>query len=351
MLWNKKEAKEYLDQFERAKSLLNVWLSVGVWDATQQQRKKQENDHADQRLDHHLLGPGIRPDILTSVTIAASDQRNYHDKAKREKILDWISGLNFLERQADIFKALQERGNGSSRIEPSMSGNLILGNFCGVVECMRPTLYLILSSDSKGPAAGAGKTVLASLVVDHLQARVQNDNSGVMCIFLNHKETGTQTLPNLIGSLWKQLILGKPIPSTMHDLYEKHRERHTRPSEDELVAVLHTAVAEYSRAYVIVDAADEYPEDRRHLLLEYLAKMGPTVNVLITSRKLHDPTLISNLTFRTSMQILKTPRLSKHVERRPELREEIETTIINNTQGMFLLTKLHIGSLTTQKTV
>ncbi|KAJ6480965.1 hypothetical protein C8R45DRAFT_932870 [Mycena sanguinolenta] len=38
-LWNKKEAKEYLDEFEHIKSLLNFWLMMESWDADQEHKK------------------------------------------------------------------------------------------------------------------------------------------------------------------------------------------------------------------------------------------------------------------------------------------------------------------------
>ncbi|KAJ7929455.1 hypothetical protein B0H13DRAFT_1573164, partial [Mycena leptocephala] len=54
--------------------------------------------------------------------------------------------------------------------------------------------------------AGAGKTVLTSLVVHHLSSQPEDKNYGVACIYLNHKETESQTPENLLGGLWRQLI-------------------------------------------------------------------------------------------------------------------------------------------------
>ncbi|KAJ7203152.1 hypothetical protein GGX14DRAFT_399113 [Mycena pura] len=46
-----------------------------------------------------------------------------------------------------------------------------------------------------------------------------------------------------------------------------------------------------------------------------------------------------------------TSRLSKHVSKRPELRDEITSTITEIAKGMFLLAKLHIESLVTKNTI
>ncbi|KAJ7824521.1 ankyrin repeat-containing domain protein [Mycena olivaceomarginata] len=51
------------------------------------------------------------------------------------------------------------------------------------------------------------------------------------------------------------------------------------------------------------------------------------------------------------LQILKSSRLSKHLRTRPELRDEIRVKIVQNVEGMFLLAKLHMESLSTKNTI
>ncbi|KAJ6514552.1 hypothetical protein DFH09DRAFT_1288117 [Mycena vulgaris] len=41
-LWSKKEAKGYLDEFERIKVFLNVWLTVDIWDIGQKLSRDQD---------------------------------------------------------------------------------------------------------------------------------------------------------------------------------------------------------------------------------------------------------------------------------------------------------------------
>ncbi|KAF7343884.1 putative Ankyrin repeat domain-containing protein 50 [Mycena venus] len=50
-------------------------------------------------------------------------------------------------------------------------------------------------------------------------------------------------------------------------------------------------------------------------------------------------------------QIFKSSRLSRHVTSSPNLHEELETTVVQRSDGMFLLAKLHIDSLTEKRTV
>ncbi|KAJ7107888.1 ankyrin repeat-containing domain protein [Mycena epipterygia] len=323
-LWNKKEAKEELDQVERFKSLLSTWLTMDIWDVGRQ---------------HNT--------ILKSVEIVAQEQQHHINDEKREKILEWMSPLNSFQRQADIFSKWQS-GTGSWLLASAKFKDWESG--CG------KTLWC------RG-MPGAGKTVLASLVVNHLESKSYNENIGVACIYLNYKEGEFQTLQNLLGCLWRQLVLGKSIPDAVHALYERHHERQTKLPLDEVRKTLVLSVTQYSKVYLIVDALDEYPEEQRTMLLQSLGEIG--VNVMITSRPHIDPdsTTLPNLQIieiqatendmwqYINAQILNSNRLSKHVQTRPELSNEIRAKILSNVNGMFLLAKLHIDSLTTKNTV
>ncbi|KAJ6591131.1 ankyrin repeat-containing domain protein [Mycena vulgaris] len=310
-LWNKKEAAEDLGKIERFKSLLNTWLTLEFW----------------------------------------NEQRKVNDSVDREGKIEWLSPLNFFPRQADIFGA-REQGTGNWLLEDER------------FEHWKSTPGQVMWCRGM---PGAGKTVLASLVVNHLQAEIQKanleDEIGVACMYLNHKETQIQSPSNLLASLWRQLILGKSIPHSVHELFKHHRERGTRPFLADVQDVLRSAVAEYSKVYLIVDALDEYPEDLRDILLDNLGKMGPNVNLMLTSRPhitidasfpiahvfeiraTHD-----DIRLYVQSRILKSSRLTKHVKARPELRDEIENMIVDSVDGMFLLAKLHVDSLATKLT-
>ncbi|KAJ7481648.1 ankyrin repeat-containing domain protein [Mycena latifolia] len=307
-LWNKKEILENLEKIERFKSLLNAWSTLEIW----------------------------------------NEQRKVNDSADRDRRIEWLSPLNFFPRQAEIFGA-RELGTGKWLLEDERFQAWKSGS--GKVMWCRGI-------------PGAGKTVLASLVVNHLQNSTIGDKVGVACIYLDHKETQAHSPSNLLASLWRQLILGKPIPPSVHELFQNHHERRTRPSLNDTQEVLRSAVAEYSQVYVIVDALDEYPEDLRDILLHNLGKLGPTVSLMLTSRPhinidtsfpaahiLEIRATEDDVRLYVQARILKSSRLSKHVSTRPELREEIERKIADSVHGMFLLAKLHIDSLATKLTV
>ncbi|KAJ6487291.1 ankyrin repeat domain-containing protein, partial [Mycena vulgaris] len=269
--------------------------------------------------------------------------------------LDWFSPINFFLRHADI-----------SQVRQKGTGGWLLGH----------PLFKKWQSGSGSTLwcrgiPGAGKTVLASMVADHLSAACRNNrDTGIACIYLNHKEVDNQTPSKLLAGLWRQLALDKDISSVIENLYKQHREKGTVPSLEEVVNVLRSSLKEFSKVFVIVDALDEYPNEspgfQRETLLQYLAEMGSNVNLMITSRPNISPESSSLPNLETldiqaapediqayiNAQIKLSPRLSKHVQRQPKLGEDIHSKISSKSvDGMFLLAKLHIDSLSTKNTI
>jgi hypothetical protein len=188
-----------------------------------------------------------------------------------------------------------------------------------------------------------------SMVVDHLSAAFRNNKDiGVACIYLNHKEVNIQTPSRLLAGLWRQLVHDRDISSIVESLYKQHRGKGTAPSPEEVVNVLSSSIEEFSQVFIIVDAMDEYPESEREILLQQLAVMGGNVNLMITSRPNVSPEPYSLPNLETldiqaaqediqayiNAQIKLSSRLSKHIQKKPVLREEILNKILDTVDGM-----------------
>ncbi|KAJ7318937.1 hypothetical protein DFH08DRAFT_1086305 [Mycena albidolilacea] len=294
-------------------------------------------------------GPSITYGIKTQQVTINHHGIQPHPAAERTQIIEWLSPINFFLRHADISRARQAGTGGWLLADPlfkkweSGSGRTL---WCRGIP-------------------GAGKTVLVSKVVDYLGANCKNNNIGVACIYLNHKEADEQTPSKLLAGLWRQLVLDKDIGTPAKKLYQAHSEKHTSPSLDEVVHVLRSSFGEFSKVYIIVDAIDEYPEAHRRILLQRLAAMGPTFNLMITSRPhlTPDASLLNlrALEIRANdddvrkyidAQIQTSSRLLEHVQSLPKLRRDIHSKINSRTvDGMFLLAKLHIESLSTKNAI
>ncbi|KAJ7159092.1 ankyrin repeat-containing domain protein [Mycena crocata] len=421
-LWGKEEVRKGLDVIERLKTLLNTW-KLGIWleayilgsveDIAYSQGEYNDREPLQKydflaesvdQMQHPLFRTQLRRsewiiDTCSSLlemlretkmsTIAIYPNRSgLSDEIngiimtvrmkgrlsspsltpakveKRVKIIKWYSPLNFFLRHADILN-VRAPGTGEWFLEAdrfkewkAATGKIL---WCRGIRAW-------LHSLSKFPVinrrtAGAGKTVLVSIVVDHLRA---DPDCGVAAIYLHHKEAHVNSPADLLASLWRQLVLGKAISSIAQRIYQKHRESHTRPSVDDDHAILCSVMPEYSKVFILVDALDEYPEGERNVLLRRLSALRPAPNLMFTSRphiKVHQMFLQSDtqtMDVRATegdirrfvhAQVSASSRLSEHVINCPELSEEITTAILRRSDGMFLLAKFHIDSLKTKLTV
>lgn len=113
----------------------------------------------------------------------------------------------------------------------------------------------------------------------------------VMYLYINHKESETQTPAVLFGSLLKQLIqdLGSDvIPASVIGLY-KDSKREIRLNEEQAIAALKSVIQMYYRkVYLVVDALDEFPENGRGKFLTRLESIDERVSLLVTSREFED---------------------------------------------------------------
>ncbi|KAJ6526214.1 hypothetical protein DFH09DRAFT_1371675 [Mycena vulgaris] len=338
-LWGKEDVEEGLSTIERFKSLLNAWLGMDIWNSAQDILSTLKDVNEEQRIDQNYVAKSIRD--------VARNQERYYYSAERDKLIEWFSPLNFFLRQADIL-GTREPGTGEWLLHDEL--------FKMWKSVPGKTLWC------RG-MPGAGKTVLASLVVHNLRAIPENRNIGVAVIYLNHQETEVQSVPNLLTGLWRQLVVRKPISSAVRDLYKKHREQRTRSSLEDADSILRSTISEYSNVFIIIDALDEYPEKQRDIFLLCLSSLGPTVNLMLTSRPhininhVGNPEILKiratedDIRRHVNAEILRSSRLFRHTENRPGLWKEIETVIVQRSDGMFLLAKLHIDSLTTKHTV
>ena len=128
--------------------------------------------------------------------------------------------------------------------------------------------------------------MLSSIVIDHLQRRFRSENKPVIYIYLNHKDSHDQGLPNLVGSLLRQLVQYLGEPSKRIKQLRDTRRNDSRT----LVEAFHKEIASFERVCVIIDALDESIDaTTRNELLELLHDPSTkNLSLLITSRPLEN---------------------------------------------------------------
>ena len=249
-------------------------------------------------------------------------------------ILNWITPAEYGRQHSDYISRRQD-GTGQWLLNSN--------EFQEWVESGKQTLFC-------PGIPGAGKTILTSIVVENLLTRFKNKQSvGIAYVYCNFRSQDQQRAEDLLASLLKQLIQGRPsLPESVKSLHNKHKDRHTRPSFDELSRTLQSVAGLYSRVFIIVDALDECRAtdgSRLRFLTETLALQSRHgVNVFTTSRFI--PEVTEKFKNSISLEIRASSedvgryldshmyRLPGFVRRSSDLQDEIKTAIVESVQGM-----------------
>jgi hypothetical protein len=165
------------------------------------------------------------------------------DNQDRQKILDWLTPVDYGPQQSDFFRRRQT-GTGQWLLDSA--------EYQTWLKTSQQTLFC------QG-IPGAGKTILTSIVVDDLITRFQNNPIiSIAYIYCNFQRKDEQKINDLLTSLLKQLAQNQSsLPRSVQDLYDRHKEKQTRPSFEETSRALHSVAAMYPRVFIIVDALDE----------------------------------------------------------------------------------------------
>ncbi|KAI4235910.1 MAG: hypothetical protein LQ349_002852 [Xanthoria aureola] len=330
--------EDLLQKIERAKSSINLALQGDTFKVAQ-------------AIKADTAGIGKIDQRVTAVSQSLERLHIEDDVKKRQEILAWFSPLNFFKTQQDVF-GRREDGTGQWLIESPTFQNWLSGS--------HPTLCCT-------GIPGAGKSILASAVVDYLRkAQPKTSAIGVAAVYCNFKERQMQTPENLLAGVCAQLAetLSGPLPIALVDIYRSHSRLDTRPTLIEILKVLESTVDRLDTAYLVIDALDECSEQVRNVLLTRIDSLAGNTRVLVTTRHVDDivnryreipkieirATEIDLTNYITS-RIVSSTRLTRTVRDHPALEQEICERVISKADGMFLVAKLHVDALSTKGNV
>ena len=321
--FEKGEVRETLMRIERLKVLINLALTNDLFTLTEKLK-----DHMT-TLTSHVSN--IKFDLAE---IHLGQEYEKLDR-ERSEILTWLSEIGALEfnsRQQTVFAKCQN-GTGKWLLESDEFNSWMNGE--------HSTLWC-------PGIPGAGKTCLASIVIDHLQRRLDKNKIPVIYLFCNYKEQIKQTAVNFMTSVLRQLVSARQtLSNTIKDFYKTKKD--VRPTFKELADSLHTELKNFSGVFVIIDALDEVSEngDIRSMFLTELRLLP--VRLFVTSR--HDPTIEKTFSaairheIRASEEdvrsyihgrLLLEPLLKRHVAADPTLEDTMSTKIVKSAQGMYV---------------
>ncbi|ETN44126.1 uncharacterized protein HMPREF1541_10676 [Cyphellophora europaea CBS 101466] len=207
---------------------------------------------------------------------------------------------------------------------------------------------------------GAGKTVLASLVVEELQQICSSRNRHAVChIYFDYDLRHGQHSAAVAGDLLAQLLHKLPtIPTEIRDRLETLRRSSVQSTKREYLTMLRLASKSFNKVFIVVDALDECTEYTHRTLVNDFQNIGPHVSILVTSRPWDsigrifdgsDQLRISaakiDMEAYIRRELQDNIELSDIIDEDPGFAEKIVAMVLDRAQDMFLIASLYMQSL------
>lgn len=265
--FEKEEVIGHLNALERDKTFMTLYL--------------QGNDYMLSRTTQSGVESlqGTTSEILSSVKATQRQVgiiTDAHFDQKTRRVLDWLSDLDFAARQRQLCteRSIQEATGewflSSQQIRTWLSGDDRLVYATGV--------------------AGSGKTMLASITIDHL--RKSSPGKPVAFVFFDQNSQREYGHEAVMSSILRQFLqVDGKVPSDLVQSYDAKHASGDPPDPEDVIQALKTHVARRERLFIVLDALDEFsslPSARSALLEEILplSEHG-SVYILVTARTGH----------------------------------------------------------------
>ncbi|KAI4161904.1 MAG: hypothetical protein LQ342_004470 [Letrouitia transgressa] len=324
--FTKSEVKELLSKIEQHKITLGLALSVDSMSGLIRALSRQENIHGELRGIHNELR--IRREAETRISI---DER-------RQKVLESFSTIDPC-RNLEISRNLRHPNTGLWLIESPEFKHWSAN------QNARLWLYGI---------PGAGKTVLASLLIDEVLQR-SSHSAAVAYFFCDCKDAATQEPYNILGCLIQQLAKQDERSfKKIEQFYKTHGEGRKYPVEydpEYLCRLLVEIAVGFDSAMIVIDGLDEcgVNADRITELLESFKgeEQDGDLKIVLVSRDeydirkhlVHYPKISiaaqnKDLRLYVDFEIEDRTRKKKLNIRNSELKELVRKRLVEGAEGM-----------------
>lgn len=193
----------------------------------------------------------------------------------------------------------------------------------------------------------------SSLIVDHLEGQHTSSERTFAYTYCDYNQRKAQTPMALLSSLFEQMLRRTScdtLPSEVSSLYALHKKYDTRPTLAQITDILRKICSPYKAVHVVIDALDECAESEESALdfISAVLALGSNMRLLCTSRfstifdtffekatRLEISARSEDIRMFLEVRIHQQSRLSRHVRADSTLEEEIITTIIEESHGMY----------------
>ncbi|KAF5007194.1 hypothetical protein FDECE_6456 [Fusarium decemcellulare] len=292
-----------------------------------------------------------------------SDHQTEQPVSHKEFLLEWLTPTTYGSLQADL---VQRRQPGTCRwfLDSEPYQNWI-----------RATSDLRLDGQTRDlrtlycpGQAGAGKTFLASAVIQDLGCRFRQgfaSNVGVAYVYCAHDCDEEQSTTNLLLVLLEHLLQSRPrhrprtrLPTHMWPEYGGMVDlRGEPPSLAKITEALAKAIGRYNHIFLVIDALEECASTHRTEFLKEIFKLQiqHPIHLFVTSNL--DPGVAQIFVNTASVDIRadeddvrlylegRMPDFPDFVRDQSNLREEVKDAIIKSARGSFLRANLQVQYL------
>jgi hypothetical protein len=294
------------------------------------------------RTDIHKIHDGLADleistsAIMNTAAVIKNQTIALHDDAtiqRKREILEWICPGDYSIQHSDYIDRRQ-----------TDTGEWFLQNprYQEWVQSEQSTLFC-------PGMPGAGKTMMAALVIDRLLRSEHEAERPVVFIYCSYKRQNEQSIKHVLSTLLRQVVdIQEVVPSAVQEFCKAHARKRTTPSTQELEQVLRDVTKDFRRMTILIDALDECEARTCRSLLSTIEGLRTQCKIrfLATSRPLPDiqshPALLSkpSLEVRASdndVELYVRSRVSEFrspVSSTSDLLELLVSSIVNATRGM-----------------
>ncbi|WAO97377.1 PNP-UDP-1 domain-containing protein [Fusarium falciforme] len=289
-------------------------------------------------------------DILNQIGESASKLEAKMDREQNSKSLNWLTSVDYSPQYNNFLTRVQS-GTGQWLVQ-SPEYQAWLGSSGKTLFC--------------SGIPGAGKTMLATIIISDILERFRHDTSvGIAFIYGDFQRIAQQTPVELLSSLLEQLGNGGFGLKTIQDLHDRHEYRRTRPEHDEIHRLLHSVAKHHAKVFIIVDALDELQVSDGSLavFLDDLFSLQQMDNVFLFATSRNKPSITRRFDNGLRLEIqARKEDVEKYLDGRmekllpwahedKEMGKLVKNKIVQSTQGMFLLAQLHLNALVGKTTL
>ena len=322
---------------------------------------ERETTVADRQLVHEEAGLQMiyRGDTvaqLRRLTLISEERGKEDAELRRRLLLSWMSSLDFRTSHEKAYGS-RHGTTGSWFLHTELFKDWLSATDTALLWCCGKP--------------GSGKSVLTSIVVEHIRCHLAKDQSSIAIVYCDSRQQNYNSAKLLVGSLLKQLCAKEvEIPDPIKLKYDHVQVEGGESLTwlDMKTLFLQTLSLFEQEAIILFDGLDECDDPAAicDLLKTAVSRPINHVKVFVTSRseiRIIKPLLSSHPTIFLSEEVVQediatfvraeVERLCDNGKLRigdPELKQDIIETLIAKAKGMFLWVRFQMETLCSQTT-